>query len=261
MKKNNRSPAGAVIIMMALIMMIFSGTALSQELLDMVRQNDTLAVQKLIAEGADVNVQDDMMGYTPLNLAVNQKNATMVKILLRGGANINHRDKIYGYTPLMSALSTNCEDIARMLIEEGADIRLKSNNGATALILAAMHSREMVELLLAKGADIHARSDNGSGVFTNCVMGIISGRVGPDLAEYLLSKGADIDEMNTTSYYQGYTPLFWAVEDNNVKLVKLLILHGAKVNAKAGNGKTPLSLATEKGFEEITKLLKEAGAA
>jgi len=251
------------LLLFTLLLGIFSSSTLiaqDSDLLNKVRANDISAVNELIAAGADVNMQDDMMGFTPLILAVTANNSEMVKLLISRGADINKKDNTYGFTPLMMALQSNYTPIARLLISEGADIKIKGNNEATALLLAAMNSREMVELLLARGADITARSDNGSGVMTNCVMGIIRGSVTIDLAEFLLSKGADIDEVNTTDYYGGYTPLFWAVDDNNKELVSFLIQNGANVNAKSIKGKTPLSLAEEGSYVEIVEILKASGA-
>jgi len=49
-------------------------------------------------------------------------------------------------------------------------------------------------------------------------------------------------------YYGGYTPLFWAVEDNNKTLEKFLVDHGASVSPCANNGKTPLDIANGAGF-------------
>jgi ankyrin repeat protein len=239
-----------------------SSTLVAQDsdLLNKVRANDIQAVNERIAAGADVNMQDDMMGFTPLILAVTANNSEMVKLLISRGADINKKDKTYGFTPLMMALQSNYIPIARWLISEGADIKIKGNNEATALILAAMNSMEMVELLLANGADIKARSDNGSGVMTNCVMGIIRGSVTIELAEFLLEKGAEIDELNTSEYYGGYTPLFWAVDDNNKELVSFLVKNGANVNAISNKGKTPLSLAEEGGYDEIVEVLNASGA-
>jgi uncharacterized protein len=179
-----------------------------------------------------------------------------VKALVATGADLNQREEYYNMTPLMWALNSNYTDMAKLLINEGADIHLKACNGATALLQAAMRSYEVTELLLSKGADITTRSDKGTGAFTNCTMGIISGWVKTDLAELLLSKGAEINELNTTSCYGGYTPLFWAVEDNNETLVKFLVDHGANVNASANNGKSPLDIANGAGYESIIKLLK-----
>ena len=75
-----------------------------------------------------------------------------------------------------------------------------------------------------------------------------------------MSKGAETEELNTSDYYGGYTPLFWAVDENKEALVKFLIDHGANVNAKANNGKTPLAIASEAGYETVAKLLKTKGA-
>jgi len=183
-----------------------------------------------------------------------------VLTLIAAGTDLNQREEFYNMTPLMWALNSNLNEMALLLIKEGADVNLKANNGTTALLLAAMRSYEVTTLLLSKGADISARSDNGAGAFTNCTMGIIRGWVKTDLAELLLSKGAETEEHNTSDYYGGYTPLFWAVDDNNEALVKFLIDHGANVNARANNGKTPLAIASQGGYESIIKLLKQKGA-
>ncbi len=183
-----------------------------------------------------------------------------VKTLIAAGADLNEREEFYAMTPLILACNSNYTELAKVLIESGADIHLRADNGATALIMAAMNSLELTELLLSKGADINARSNNGTGAFTNCTMGIISGRIGYELADLLLAKGAEIDELNTNDFYSGYTPLFWAVYDNNEPLVKFLIERGANVNASAKNGKTPLSLASEAAYESIVKVLLANGA-
>jgi ankyrin repeat protein len=197
---------------------------------------------------------------TELISKVYANDAEGVKGLIAAGTDLNEREEFYSMTPLIVACSSGKDEIAGLLIENGADIHLKASNGATALIMAANTSLGITKLLLSKGADIHARSGNGTGAFTNCIMGIISGKVGFELAELLLSEGAEIDEVNTTEYYGGYTPLFWAVDDNNEKLVTFLAEHGANVNAIANNGKTPLVLANEAGYESIARVLKANGA-
>ena len=234
----------------------------SQEsnLLSKVRANDINGVKELITKGADVNMEDDMMGYTPLTLAIGNKNSEMVKLLLSNKANINHKSKRTGYTPLMEALNSNYIDMAKLLIEQGADINIKSNDGSTALIIAAGRSKEVVELLLSKGADINVRTIYNLGVFTNCVMGIYVGYVSYDLAELLLEKGADINEESTNEYVSGETPLFIAAGEDNEELVRFMIKNGANVNAKSKKGKTPLSVAEKSGNKNIIELLKSNGA-
>ncbi len=259
MKKQIMNKISAIVFI--ILCCIFSSANLfaqKSELLSKVRANDIEAVKALIAAGADVNQEDDMMGYTPLGLT---NNIEMMKVLISGGANLNHKDKRMGYTILMSALNSCNTEVAEFLIKEGADINLKSNDGTTALILACGCSEKIAGQLIDKGADIHALTDRGMGAFTQCTgIGLRREVVTYEFAEFLLEKGADIDETNTTDYYGGYTPLLWAIESNNEKLVSFLIRQGADVNAKSNKGKTPLSIATEGGSTKIVEMLKAHGA-
>lgn len=258
----NQESKKRMFTLLAIMAGLFVSTGLyaqETDLFSKVRDNDIPGVKALIAAGADVNYQnDDMMGYTALELT---RDTVMMKVLFLAGADINHKSKMTGYTPLMNALNGQNKDIAGFLIRQGADIKLKSKDGTTALILACGCSEEIARKLLEKGADIHAITDRGMGVFTQCTMvGLKRETVTYDFAEFLLSKGANIDEKNTTEYYGGYTPLFWAVEYNDEKLVSFLVKKGANVNAKSTKGKTPLSIATGAGNTAIAEILKTAGA-
>jgi ankyrin repeat protein len=237
--------------------------AQNADLISKVRNNDLNAATELIAAGADVNMEDDMMGYTPLIYAIIDGNKEMAELLISKGADINIQDTRMGYTPLMWALNSNKEDLAGFLIDKGADIKIKSNDGATALILACGVSPEIAKNLLQKGADIHVRTEKGLGVFSQCItMGMMreNEKITPEFAEFLLAQGAEIDEKNTVGGYKGYTPLFWATLYGETDVVKFLAEKGADVNAVAENGKTPLSVATEAGHEEIVEILKSHGA-
>ncbi|MDF1559858.1 MAG: ankyrin repeat domain-containing protein [Bacteroidales bacterium] len=258
---NQGSKSGLLTVLTIVTGLLISADLFPQEseLFSKVRENDVNAVKALIAAGADVNFQqDDMMGYTALELT---HDTVMMKVLISSGADINHKSKMTGYTPLMNALNSCNKDVAGFLIRQGADINIRADDGTTALILACGCSEEIAKKLLDKGADIHAMTDRGMGVFSQCAnIGLRRESVSFEFAEFLLSKGADIDETNTTDYNGGYTPLFWAVEKGDEKLVGFLIKHGANVNNKSNEGKTPLSIATEGGFTTIIEILKAAGA-
>ena len=50
------------------------------------------------------------------------------------------------------------------------------------------------------------------------------------------------------------------MEFNRVDVVRVLLEHSANVGAKDWQGRTPLQIASEKGYDEIMKLLSEHGA-
>ncbi|MCK5686777.1 ankyrin repeat domain-containing protein [bacterium] len=61
-----------------------------------------------------------------------------------------------------------------------------------------------------------------------------------DEAEQLIKKGADVNNKSTVG-----TPLYYAVDEGHVELVKLLIDNGANVNESNGIGYLPLDTAIE----------------
>ena len=73
----------------------------------------------------------------------------------------------------------------------------------------------------------------------------------------LLSEGVNINERDEGSEQ---TPLMWAVQTNQIAVVRVLIQRHAQVNLRDDAGNTALSLAREKGFSPIAKLLIENGA-
>jgi ankyrin repeat protein len=50
------------------------------------------------------------------------------------------------------------------------------------------------------------------------------------------------------------------MEFNRVEVVRVLLEHGANVDAEDSEGRTPFQIASAKGYDEIMKLLSEHGA-
>jgi len=222
--------------------------------------NNAEIVKLLISNGADVNHLDKSDG-SPLGSACKRNNIEIAGILISNKADINHIDKTYGYTPLIIACGYGFEELAKLLIYEGADVNIKANDGSTALIHAANNTPGVVDLLLTKGADITARKSDGTGVFTQCIYGILGDNEPSfELADLVLSKGADVDEAATSGGVIGWTPLIYAASNSNANLTRYLIEKGANLNAKTSDGKTALSIALERENEVIVELLKANGA-
>ena len=117
------------------VFLIVTGCASTTPLIKASASGDSLAVQKLINEGANIN-EPDSKGMTPMIYAASSGNIETVKTLLNKGADINARDNEMGYTPVLWALTYSYFDIAKLLIERGADIYVKSREGETLLDLA-----------------------------------------------------------------------------------------------------------------------------
>jgi ankyrin repeat protein len=189
----------------------------------------------LLDKGADPNVID-ARGYTSLHLVVRDSDygldlagkdnvVKIVKSLLAHGANPNHRLKLarnvgtlnevslQGATPLVLAAEVNNLEAIKALLAAGADPRITTDQGTTALMLAAgggtdiQRARapeeqavaiETAKLLVERGVDVNAVGQYGwTALHAASYQGLT------DVIEFLVSKGANINEMDAF----GQTPL------------------------------------------------------
>jgi ankyrin repeat protein len=189
----------------------------------------------LLDKGADPNAVD-ARGYTSLHLVVRDsdygidltgkdKIVKIVKALLAHGANPNLRLKLtrnvgtvneislQGATPLVLAAEVNNLEAVRALLDAGADPRIPTDQGTTALMLAAgggtdiqrmrlpeerATALETAKLLLERGTDVNAVGQYGwTALHAASYQGLT------DVIELLVSKGANINEMDAF----GQTPL------------------------------------------------------
>lgn len=112
---------------------------------------DIQEMQRLLDEGADINVQD-IKGWTPLCNAVNDDNIEVALFLLNRGANVNARD-MYNSTPLHEAVRGGDIEMVTMLIEHGADVNMVDDAGNTPLAVALQEGKnEAAEFLKQHGS-------------------------------------------------------------------------------------------------------------
>jgi uncharacterized protein len=87
----------------------------------------------LLSFGVDPN-QRGINDYTPLHMAVAERNATAVQILLEGGADPELRTRIDDYeTPLEMARAAGLDAISAMLARKGQPLRQRLRSGLTLL--------------------------------------------------------------------------------------------------------------------------------
>lgn len=114
-------------------------------LIDAIEDADTLRVQRLIEQGADVN-ERDVTGNTPLFRAASYGYTDIVRRLLAKKADVDSRNN-NGDTPLMGAAasySNNRDAVVRLLLDNNADTTLRNNKGKTALDIAAERGRTSI---------------------------------------------------------------------------------------------------------------------
>lgn len=102
----------------------------------------------------------EMLGYTPLLLAILVKDVSAVKLVLDAGADINLPATIQTRrTPLQAACDSKSWEIFLLLLSKGANVNAPAGayKGGTALQLAAVRGDlKMVSELLKKKADVNA---------------------------------------------------------------------------------------------------------
>jgi ankyrin repeat protein len=244
------------------------------------RKGQVDVVKLLLQSRADANAKNDYK-LTPLHLATVPE---IARLLIKSNADLEAKD-CDGRTALtirsmfLSPAHADADrTIARILVDAGANydicsaIRLgdearvrlllkedpKQAKSEDLLLDGTTYGHtSIVKLLLEYKADPNALDPVRPVLFHALRY--------PAIARILLEAGADANTPVTFGYDEPYSAgtyslLHEAARLGQVESAKLLLAHGARVNAKAGDGRTPLSWAKERGdCPEMIKLLREHG--
>ena len=219
-------------------------------------------------------------GSTPFMYAVLYSNAATLARLLKQGADPNKRNDANA-----SALMWAAKDLekTRLLLDHGAEVNVKSDDLRTPLMIAARRpgGAPIVKLLLDHGANPNpnGKPENESSPLLEAVTAGDAGTV-----ELLIQRGADAKAVGqigltmavTTKCTKCVDLLAAKITDKavysgslqdtavygDIKAVRLMIDHGADVNAFDPLGRTPLMYAAVSDLLplDVVKLLIEHGA-
>lgn len=212
-------------------------------------------IELLLDQGADVN-QNSMFG-TPLDISALFARTDAASLLIRNGANVNATSKISPFpgTALHKVL------LGAIVIDLGMGwppVRMGQTGGFSdllpttdrVLIKHVLKQRKaLLELLLSSGADIEAEP------LPSDTLHVLARLDAWELADPLIAHGLDVN-----TKYKGNTALHTAAEYGSKRMAELLVAEGGDVKIKDNQGRTALSLAKEKGHQEIVELLRKNGA-
>lgn len=208
--------------------------------------NETV-LKLLVDHGANLDAQNNA-GKTAVHYAVKARQETMLRLLLETGANVDEKDNA-GQTPLALAMSSasamtpqslrGCDvqiAISRLLFRHGADPNSVCANGESILTHALRQGGEVaipvLRALLEHGVSANVSSSQGT------ALSLASRGGGVEVVALLLDYGAEIDGTGDDDNHR--TPLWWALDSDRPRVVRLLLQKGANVNATTRNGETLL---------------------
>jgi ankyrin repeat protein len=120
--------------------------------------------------------------------------------------------------------------VARFLLEHGANANATFGYGRTALFYAVTATTELVELLLEFGAEVNVRDEAGYDVLnaylTSKGPGPNLGKANPFVVKHLVEKGLRVRNDAKQAHLLG------GISTGNVRIVELLLEHGADPNVK-----------------------------
>lgn len=146
---------------------------------------------------------------------------------------------------LAAAVSDRDMKLIEKLLDKGADPTQEDVDYISALGLAAeADSLEVLKLFESKGLKI-------SEYYPDILEAAIGGS-GINVVRYVLSKeGVNVN----TEYSHWYTPLHWAAEAGDPKIIKFLLSEGANPLAVSKDEDTPLDIVLKNDNYDCAKLL------
>jgi hypothetical protein len=216
----------------------------------------------LICHASDVVAQtapspDEISNYTGLHAAAAKGDTSKIISLAKSGSDLNARDG-FGRTALMMATYQNHMAAAKALIAARADLNaLDSERYDMITIAVVANTLQMMNLAIGSGGNAKLMTSPYDG--TALIAAAHLGHV--EVVRSLIKAGAALDHINNLKW----TALIEAIVlgdggKNHQLILQDLISAGADINLADGSGDTPLTLARNRNYAAMIKMLEAAGA-
>ncbi len=212
---------------------------------DATRKGNEAKVVALLKENPDLVSSRDKLGNTPLHIAAIHDQPAIAALLIANGADVNAQNdpqgvdvsritsinrNVRGDTPLtLALLSYHHKEMVELLLTHGADPNVSDQHGTPLQLAIERNLPYDVELLLANGADPDVTPSWG---LTSVGWAVLHGKT--QILELLLDSGANPNLKDAA----GHTPLYYAQNayrsyygetSSNEKAIAILKAHGAQL--------------------------------
>ncbi len=160
-----RRRVAALLLSLLVAMPALALTERDRALIDATWRNDVDAARRLIADGADVNAQDETLDSAFL-LAGAEGRLDILKLTLAAGADLTSTNR-YGGTALIPACHHGHVETVRELLKTAIDVNHVNRLGWTALLEVAILGDggaryvDIADMLIARGADVNLADRQG----------------------------------------------------------------------------------------------------
>ncbi|CAB1121171.1 unnamed protein product [Ectocarpus sp. CCAP 1310/34] len=229
------------------------------------------AAASLVLHRPSANAQDDRR-RTALHCAASNDNVAVIDVLAAAGAKIGAKDK-RGWTPLHFASSGGCIEAVAALMKHGSDGNIVNFDCYSPLHLAVCKGDcAAVTAVLVGGADLEAEAAHGGTPVHNAlqwgcsevVLALLKHGAHPTkrMANGRGGRHAAVGENIDLRDYEGSTALH-LVGGDSAEVVEILLQHGAEVESRDMDDRTPLhkvAMTYNKRYTSIDALV-DGGAA
>lgn len=189
--------------------------------------------------------------------AIRDKDTVKINQLIQRGVNLDYRDHSGGSqaSPLDYAVAIGDVDLVHLLLGNEANANSKSRNGYTALHVASISlssKPEIVDSLIWSGGDVNAKSF----IEQWTPLALASKKVPSDeaLVRQLVEAGAHVNDPNSF----GETPLMYAAAFADEALVEYLLRHGADPRLVNNDGESALHFAAKSTAEQYMSAMESS---
>lgn len=210
-----------------------------------IRKNSLKLASKILKRPNAVIKDHNWTDYILLIKALQRGRRWIVRLLLKNNCRVNKPDKTNFYhTPLYYAVKLEDAQLVTSILNSGALINGRDYNKETPLTLAVKRKCfKIVDIFLSS----YLRTPNMN-KFNNDdfeALNVACIRNNESVVESLIKQGVSINQyLNPESQDESNcTPLHIAVKHQSINVIKVLLQHGASIEAKNGIGQTPMHMA------------------